>query len=375
MRYVDQFIFKIMGAKLSASGLIWARIAFVFTLVSSLMSYGFGKEMHWVHGAGLALLTWVVALAPDRIHDMHNRGRQKLAVFSAICILPMAMIEFASHAGYAAGFRGKDMAEANVSKIKFNAVTDAAKDEATNLPLWRKQLADLQAQAPWAATVKADALRSELAALKDRMAKEEAGQRGKPKGKGKEFENLQDKALALEQRIATAEQSKNLTDQINAAQRVLDKKREVVAKADHKESALSHQGEFFGFTAALFAGNPLSANGDHANGLMNKGAEYVLILSLAFAFMVGPALAWLFAGTERKGDDEALFGGITGSSMLRNSAGINSSASVFSRSAPTTGTTGDTVTNHTSFMIADDAVAEQIKAMAKQFVAQRKAVA
>jgi hypothetical protein len=329
MRYVDQFIFKIMGAKLSASGLIWARIAFVFTLVSSLMSYGFGKEMHWVHGVALALLTWVVALAPDRIHDMHNRGRQKLAIFAAVCIVPMAMIEFASHAGFAAGFRGKDMAEANISKIKFNAVTDAAKDEATNLPLWRKQLADLQAQAPWAATVKADAMRSELAALKDRMVKEEAGQRGSAKGKGKQFEALQDKANALEQRIATVEQSKSLNDRIEAAQRVLDKKRDVVAKADHKESAFSHQGEFFGFTAALFAGNALAANGDQAaaTGLMNKGAEYVLILALAFAFMVGPALAWLFAGTERKGDDEALFGGITGASMLRNSSGVNALAS------------------------------------------------
>jgi hypothetical protein len=326
MRYVDQFIFKIMGAKLSASGLIWARIAFCFTLVSSLMSYGFGKEMHWVHGAALALLTWVVALAPDRIHDMHNRGRHKLAIFAAICIVPMALIEFASHAGYAAGFRGKDMAEAAVSKVKFTAVTDAAKDEAASLPLWRKQLADLQAQAPWAATVKADALRSELAALKDRMVKEEAGQRGSAKGKGKQFEALQDKANALEQRIATVEQSKSLNDRIEATQRILDKKRDVVAKSDHKESALSHQGEFFGFTAALFSGNALAANGDTA-GLLNKGAEYVLILALAFAFMVGPALAWIFAGTERKGDDEALFGGITGASMLRDSAGFNAPAS------------------------------------------------
>jgi hypothetical protein len=315
MRFIDRFIHMALG-DLTPTGQLWARFAFLFTCTAALMSFGFGNQMHWVHGVALACLTWVVALAPDAAHNAWNSGRMKAAVAIGIFCTPLGVMEFTSHAGYAAGFRGKDIAEAKVSKVKLDSAFSASDENKTNVDMWRKTLANLQAErnslieaSPWAPTVKADGLKAEIAELEKRIPAEIKGGRGGRKaGCGAECEKLKDQIIDGQKRLGAIERFNELADQIaklntqiDGAQKVLNTKREVAAKTEHKVSAIDFQGKFFAATAALVTGNGLVVS-----DVIAEAAEQGMATGLAFAFTAGPCMAWFIAGLYRRfGSDSA----------------------------------------------------------------------
>jgi hypothetical protein len=101
-------------------------------------------------------------------------------------------------------------------------------------------LSDLQAQAPWAATVKADALRSEIATLTDRLAAEQSGKRGRKAGCGAECERLQNAITEATGKIAAAERVDDLAKKIEAAKAVLAAAREKADKTEYKSSVIAN---------------------------------------------------------------------------------------------------------------------------------------
>ena len=117
------------------------------------------------------------------------------------------------------------------------------------MKMLNSQLETLMAQDAWTATVKADALRDELANLKGRMAKEEQGQRGRKAGKGKEFERLQDEAKVVQEKIGKVEQREELTNRIAATKNALETARATDDKREHKTSLNMSVAET---TAAMF---------------------------------------------------------------------------------------------------------------------------
>lgn len=285
---IDRIATMLLG-DLGPTGIILSRIAFGFTMVAAMMSYGFGKEMHWIHGLGLAFLTFITAIAPDAVYHMYERGKWAVAIAVAIVAIPMFVMEFSSHAGYAAGFRGASMSEAKVSQVKWDGAQEATAEDKTNLEMWKKQLADLTTQNAWAATVKAEALREQVANAEAYIKMEAA--RGGCKQKCEARMRERD---ALVTKIGTIEQAEDLTKRIEATQRILDKKRDVAAKTEHKVSPISFQNKFFARVAALTTEGSLKVS-----DTMEEGSEQGLAIGLAYVFTMGPAIAWLLAGMYR----------------------------------------------------------------------------
>lgn len=285
---IDRIAHMLLG-DVGSTGIILSRIAFGFTMVAAAMSFGFGKEMHWIHGLGLAFLTFITAICPDAVYHMYERGKWAIALAVAVVAVPMFVMEFSSHAGYAAGFRGVNMSEARVSQIKWEGAQEATAEDKTNLEMWKKQLSDLTAQNGWAATVKAEALRDQVKNAEEYIKMEAA--RGGCKQKCEARMRERD---ALVTKIGTIEQAEDLTKRIEATQRILDKKRDVAAKTEHKSSPISFQNRFFAKVAALTMDGSLKVDEK-----LEEGSEQGLAIGLAYVFTMGPAIAWLLAGMYR----------------------------------------------------------------------------
>jgi hypothetical protein len=184
-----------------------------------------------------------------------------------------------------------------VRNTRYEGAQEAVTEDAANVKLWREQLATLQTQAPWAATVKADGLRAQVAVAQKEIDLEAA--RGGCKSKC--AARMKDKA-DLEQRIATIEQAADLSSKIEATQRVLDKKRNVAATTAHVSSAVAHQNDSLAKWVALVS------NGDvKASELQRAASQESANLAMAVAGTGLPAFALFLAGLFRlsrtKGED------------------------------------------------------------------------
>lgn len=234
---------------LVASGLV--------ALVSgAFMAFSFGYSMSLAHGITLSLLSIVAAVMPTMIDYLRKAGRIPTAAVLSLFACLFIGAEYFSHLGYTIGHRVRDTEETGIQNTKYDDTREQVADHRANLKMWQAQLAKLQADNAWAATVKADGLRSELATLRDRIEEEKKGTRGRKAGCGKECERLQNEANALDQKIATVEQASDLTKRIEATQRLVDTSREKAAKTEHRSSAIVNQTKFVGqlFTVSLEPG-------------------------------------------------------------------------------------------------------------------------
>ena len=287
--------------ELDAFGRFWLAVGLVVLVVAARMSYKFGADVSPEHAHFLAALTVVAAFGPMAAEMLWTKGRKMPSIATAIVCVPLLGIEFYSHAGYTAGLRGTNIETATVQNTRYDAANDAVTDDKANVAMWRQQLATLMEQNAWAATVKADGLRAEFKTLQDRIEQERNGKRGRKAGCGQECERLQNAANALGARIATVEQAEDLTKRIEATQRVLDGKREVAAKVEHKSSAVAHQNESLKRWVAL------AVNGDtKATELQGAAAQESASLAMAVAGTGLPAFALFLAGLfrlSRRDDD------------------------------------------------------------------------
>lgn len=285
-----------MLRELDAFGRFWMVLGLVVLVIAARMSYKFGSDVSPDHAAFLAVLTVVAAFGPLAAEILWQRGRKPMAVVTALICAPLLGIEFYSHAGYTAGLRGSNIETATVQNTKFDGAQDDVKATRASLLLWQKQLADLQAQAPWAATVTADALRGEVKNLDDKIAAEAAGGRGGRKAGCKaECEKLKDQRSAVAQRIAAVEQMADLKSRIDATQRIVDAAREKADHTEHKSSAVAHQNQSLKKWVAL------AFNGTtKVSDLQAEAAEQSANLAMAIAGTGLPAFALFIAGLFRR---------------------------------------------------------------------------
>lgn len=275
-------------------GKVWLYTGIVTLIVAAAMSVDFGWSVSSKHALFLGCLSLVAAFLPDAARDQWKHESKPMGFILGLVAVPLLLIEFGSHAGYTAGLRGNNISEAKVQNTKYDDTRDQVADHRANLKMWQAQLAKLQADNAWAATVKADGLRSELATLKARIEEEKKGNRGRKAGCGKECERLQNEAVALEQKIATVEQASDLSKRIEATQRLVDASREKAANTAHKVSTVDHQNGFYAQTVALIrTGNiKVSETTEHT---MNAAIN----VAMALAGTGLPALCFFVAGLYR----------------------------------------------------------------------------
>lgn len=298
MKSFEKFLTAMMGDNLTETGRMWARVGIVVLVVAGLMSWSFGNEISWKHGAFLACLSFVTAFGPEAAYKAWHSDKRGPACAIAIACLPLLAIEFYSHAGWTAGIRGSDIETAAVQNAKWSGAQDGVAEDKASVALWKQQLTALLEQNAWAGTVKADGLRSELETLRARIEEEKKGKRGRKAGCGKECERLQDQANAVESRIAVAEQASDLAKRIEATQRVLDSKRDTAAVTEHKSSAVAHQNAFLAKAVTLVSTGSLEPT-PHTKAAAEQSAN--LVMAIAATGM--PAFCLFVAGLYRRPDD------------------------------------------------------------------------
>lgn len=214
-------------------------LGLVALALAAAMSFAFGWAMSWKHAALLALLTFAGSIVWPYIGHLKSSGfSTKAYAFSAAGVLFLA-VELFSHVGYTSGQRMADVDQTGVQNANFQLVRDSVGDEKELIASMKKRLAAMQEQNAWAASVTASALRAELPALD--LAIEQETARGGCKTKCLKL--TKDKA-AIEAKIATTETMENLTSQIEATQRVLDKKAETAVSTELKTSPVAYQTAF-----------------------------------------------------------------------------------------------------------------------------------
>jgi len=209
--------------------------------VAVAMTFQYGKSMSFLHAVCLGLLTIAGSIIWPYVKHIRT---DKIAsnVFRCVGALFLA-VELFSHLGYTVGTRVMEAETTGVTNAIYESNQAAAKDDAANLELWRKQLKDLTEQNAWAATVKADALRSQLETADKAIANETA--RGGCKSKCEAKMRERD---AIAEKVGKVEQVEDLTKRIEATQRILDGKRTAANKTEFKTSAVVAQ---TGFVAQL----------------------------------------------------------------------------------------------------------------------------
>jgi len=273
----------------------FGRVVFGFFLLalvaSALMSWSFGVSISKTHALFLVAVTFATAVLPHALHHVFKISKAAAIAMAVTCLPPLYVIEYYAHAGYTAGLRGVDIGNAKVQQAKYQSAHVAVDDDKTNLDLWRKQLADLEAAHAWAPTVTASGLRDQLPALDEAIRQET--KRG---GCGPKCLGLQRDKAAIAEKIGVAELRADLTKRIEATRNVLASARQKADTTEFKHSQAGHQSDMLGKLVSMISEGSLKPSEFQAemadqsvNLAMALGATGLpsLLLFVAGFFMVG----------------------------------------------------------------------------------------
>jgi hypothetical protein len=154
------------------TGKVVLALALIGLASSAAMAFFFGISVSLMHGIFLIVVSVGFALGPHLAHKVWLKGARTSAAIIAILCIPLGVVEWYSHNGYTAGLRGVDIGDAKVQQAKYQSAHVAVDDDKTNLDLWRKQLAELEAAHAWAPTVTASGLRDSLPAIDEAIRQE-----------------------------------------------------------------------------------------------------------------------------------------------------------------------------------------------------------
>lgn len=205
-------------------------------LVGMGMAFEYGRAMSFLHAVSLGLLAIAVSIAFIGAEMYRAAGRNTAATIAMLAGLGFSIGEYGTHFGYTVGTRVSETQQTGVTNATYKAIQDNRDREVANLDMWRKQLNDLTAQNAWAATVKADGLRTQLETANKAIENETArkGCKSKCEIKMKERD-------AIAEKIGKVEQVEDLTKRIEATQRILDKKVDVAANTVFHSSKIVNQ--------------------------------------------------------------------------------------------------------------------------------------
>lgn len=219
-------------------GKFWLTVGIGVLIVDMAIAYCAGATVTVWHGLGFAGCALAFAYLPDAAYEEFDHGRYISALFMTILCVPIGIQAYQQQLTYSAGMRTGDMQQTKAQNARYTANADGLADARTNYALWTKQLAELQSHAPWAATVKAEALRKDITMLEGRLKDEVEGKRGRKAACGKVCDEIKDQIKDASAKMAAAERMDDLTNRIDATKSMLDKSREAANKTEYKSSVI-----------------------------------------------------------------------------------------------------------------------------------------
>lgn len=262
---------------------------FVLTGVSAFMTMLFGLTLatNWFIGAFIAAALVVASIASAYVWIFVGRSvaaRNWIgAAVAGVGGLIFTTTDLTSNFGSVAWQRDSNVQQASVQNTKYEDSRAKVEENRANLSMWKAQLAKLNEENAWSATVKADGLRAQVEAADEAIRQEE--RRG---GCGPRCLGLKRNKADLENRIATVELREDLTRRIAATQELVDRYREKAATVEKSESAALMQ------TVALASVATISLDpSQEAVHWTSKGVAWWVALFLAFGPIVLNYLGWM----------------------------------------------------------------------------------
>jgi hypothetical protein len=258
-------------------------LGYVFTVLAAGMSFTFG----WALGGndtaaqvmlavGFAALTVLVAIMLHFVEIAWKSGDKWVAVpitaFFVVCVVG----EYMSHVGFTVGHRTENVEQAGLQTTRYEDAREKVEEAKRNLVMWTEQLQTLTTANAWAATTKAEGMRTQVEAAQKAIELEEA--RG---GCKQRCQILIKQKGELEQRIATVELREDLTKRIEATKALVDRYREQAATTDKGHSVAFNQTQMVAQLATL---NLAPAAAQVAWAGYGIGAFVSLIFTFAAAF-------------------------------------------------------------------------------------------
>ena len=285
----------------NTTGRIWLTMGMIALIVDAALCYQYGITQTVWHGIGFAVVALFFSQLPDGAYSEYAKGNHVAGlVLGALC-LPLGAVAYQSHIGYGAGVRLGDIKKAMIQDARYEGAQDTAKENATNLAMWRKQLADLRDANAWTATVTADALRAKLPGLD--LAIQLEAKRG---GCGRLCEAKTRERDAINAQLAIAEQTSDLSKRIDATQRLVDGARTKAATTEAGMSSVAMQTDantqLFGVVRAAWTGEPLET-ALKTTEQSAKLANLIITAAGSLAFMLMAPIGFFMAGRNRMGDE------------------------------------------------------------------------
>jgi len=279
-------------------GRMWLTLGMLALIVDAALCYQYGVTQTTWHGLGFAVVAIVFSQLPDGAYEEYKKGNTTAASMLAILCVPLGAVAYQSHIGYGAGVRMGDIKAAVIQQTKYEDARGNVDDNAQNLKLWKAQLAKLNEENGWVATVTADGMRTELDTATEAIRQEQArggcGPRCMAKMKSRD---------EIASKIAVAEQASDLTNRIEATQRLVDKYRVTSAQTDAGMSSVAMQTDantqLFGIIRAAWTGEPL----EQALKVTESSAKLsnLIITALgSLGFMIMAPIGFFMAGRNRR---------------------------------------------------------------------------
>lgn len=208
-------------------------------VVGVAMAFEYGRSMSYLHAVGLGLVSLVASLifiAADKFRQDGAKIASGLAIAFGVLLMG---VEYFTHLGYTVGHRVRDTQQTNAGNTVYSTVYDNLESDRTNLRGLQAALKSLQDVAPWAATVKADSMRGQVAVWDTEIALETA--RGGCKSK---CALLMKQKADLEERIGSAEKAADYQTSIAKLQAVIDKKTKTATEQKFTSSTVVNQTNF-----------------------------------------------------------------------------------------------------------------------------------
>lgn len=296
-------------------GQFWLALGAVALFVDAAIAFKYGLTQTVLHAAGFGLCAVFFAFLPDQAALMWEQRKRfaSLAVW-AICI-PLGAMAYWSHLGYGAGVRVGDIQQTTAHNNMHKAVNKGVESEEKNIETWRGQLVTkekdrdaMKTANPWAAKTSPDALKAEIANMEGDMifkrSKECANVTlpdsrkfcdalAKLKGQLGEFGRMN----------KIADEIEKLNGQIEATQRVIDKKVADASAVKFQSSSVVNQTSVAGQLYLAYMGaspeetlDPDRVTISYANIIITAGGS--------LAFMLMAPLGFYVAGRNRKSDSD-----------------------------------------------------------------------
>lgn len=221
-------------ASYTPSGKFWLTVGAICLTVDMAIGYlaGVSVGTFW-HGVGYAALAAGFAFLPDAAYEEYEERRYIVAGVIAIMCIPIGVKAYEQQLTYSTGVRQGEMQAVGVQNTKYSGAQDDVKRNSAELAMLMAVREKMLADAPWAATVKADGLRSQASTLDKAIAQEGGKHNG---GCKRKCLDLMAQKQEVEKRIAMAEKVEKDDTRIAELQAMIDKKRVVANNTKHEQS-------------------------------------------------------------------------------------------------------------------------------------------